>query len=70
MTMKQISKSCAIAASCPAVYDPEDGSGRLLIVGSGAYHDGEAGGIKIGPGETALWIDRKLVEDALKSQSS
>lgn len=56
-------------ADCPAVYDMEDGTGRLLIVGSGAYWDGEACGIPIRAGETAIWIDRKLVEDALKPES-
>lgn len=67
--MKLLSKACG-KMTCPAVYDPEDGSGRLLIIGSGAYWDREAAGVKIGPGETAIWINRKLVEDALKAESS
>lgn len=62
---KLLSQICDIGASCPAIYDMEDGS--LLIIGSGAYWDGEAAGIPIGPGETAIYINRKLVEDALKT---
>lgn len=51
---------CHFGESCPSMHELEDGR-SYLIVGSGAYHDGYAMGIKIGPGETAITIDRALL---------
>jgi len=65
--MKKLA-GCAIAASCPAVYDPEDGSGNLVIVGriAGAY---PIEGVQTAPDEEAIVISRALIEEALKPKS-
>jgi len=67
--MKLLSKACAIAASCPAVYELEDGSGDLLIVGMSSGLLAVENDVPLATGEHAVRIARTLLEQALKSPS-
>lgn len=68
--MKLLSKTCAVGASCPAVYDMEDGSGDLLIVGRNAPKAAAEAGIDWAEYETPVRISRDLLKQALETESS
>lgn len=53
-------------AGCPAVYDPEDGSGDLIIVGYGPLTPQD---VTIGNGEVAVRIPRAVLEYALSTEA-
>jgi hypothetical protein len=60
--MKKLSAACMIS-HCPGVYDPEDGSGDLIVIGknavfSEAYMNSE---LAAGRDEVALTISRDLL---------
>lgn len=59
--MKLLSKACAAMASCPAVYDPEDGSGELIVVGRGPLTPFDEG-VTVSDGEAVVRIRRELIE--------
>ncbi len=62
--MKRISKKCSIGG-CPAVYDIEDGSGDVLVVGKSCGLLALDSGVFVDAGEHAVRISRSLIEEAL-----
>jgi hypothetical protein len=51
-------------SSCPAVYDPQDGSGELIIVGRGPLTPVDEG-VHVSEGEAVVRLPRAIVEAAL-----
>ena len=64
--MKALAKNCPIP-NCPGVYDPEDGSGDLIVVGRSAVFSDAYLNSDIAPGtdEIALSISRDLLTAAI-----
>jgi hypothetical protein len=52
---------CGIGASCPAIYEQEDGH---IIIGKVIESVPEEVAKKIGPGEFAVWVPKGLVKPA------
>jgi hypothetical protein len=74
--MKLLRKACHVGESCPAVYDPEDGSGDVILVATWVG-DSERRQLEqrersefhrdhVGESETVVRISRSLIVDALK----
>ena len=62
--MKELSPPCFLG-HCPKVFDPEDGSGDLVIIGHGPLTPSDLG-LSVANGEGVIRISRDLVEKSLK----
>lgn len=57
-------------SACPSVYDPEDGSDELLVVGKTVSMVADEECVPCAEDETVVRISRELLEGALKSESA
>lgn len=68
--MKLLSKCDSICSTCPSVYDPQDGTDELIIVGKTAAMVADEECVPCAEDETVVRIAKSIIVDALKQETN
>lgn len=68
--MKLLAKCGNVVAGCPTVYDPQDGTDELIIVGKTAAMVADEECVPCAEDETVVRIAKSIIVDALKQKTN